>query len=81
MTPGDADHASPEHSHFALVESLFHEALAQPAECDLRHWLDAQTSDTSIRAEVWSLLEEFERLRGGAATSPTLPLGKAIVLA
>ena len=81
MTPGDAGHASPERSRFALVESLFHEALAQPAECDLSHWLDAQTSDTSIRAEVWSLLEEFERLRGVAATPPTLPLGEAIVLA
>ena len=57
MTPGDAGHASPERSRFALVESLFHEALEQPADCDLARWLDAQTSDTSVRAEVRSLLE------------------------
>lgn len=57
MTPGQDGDASPERARFAVIESLFHEALAQPAECDLRHWLDAQTSDTSVRAEVWSLLE------------------------
>lgn len=57
MTASDAGGVSLERSRFAVIESLFHEALEQPVECDLGRWLDAQTSDTSIRAEVWSLLE------------------------
>lgn len=47
----------PDAARFALVESLFLQALDLPGDTDLARWLDAQTSDTSIRAEVWSLLE------------------------